>query len=232
MAVSARRISVASSSPSSGKTAMPMLKETCRLAPPIRYGCATPTRMWRATSAASSAVPICGSSTTNSSPPSRQTVSLARTAPSTLPATWRSSSSPTSWPCRSLICLKWSRSRNISARQPPLRRASCSACCRRSWSSRRLGRPVSGSCWAWRASVRASSCAVVVSWKVATAPISAPLSGSRIGVIVSRMTRLLPSRCCSREAWPLTQCPSRRQDSTGSSSGSPLSRSRRCTTVP
>ena len=67
----------------------------------------------------------------------------------------RSSSSPAAWPRLSLTTLKWSRSRNSTARRVPWRsaralaRASCSS------SSTRLGRPVSASWRAWWVSASA-----------------------------------------------------------------------------
>ena len=83
--------------------------------------------------------------TANSSPPSRATVSLARTHAASLAATRLSNSSPTSWPSESLIVLNRSRSINMNARPVRLRNALATPCSSRSLTSIRLGKPVSGS---------------------------------------------------------------------------------------
>ncbi|MNM77945.1 hypothetical protein D3C81_898210 [compost metagenome] len=90
-----------------------------------------------------------GSRMMNSSPPRRATVSTSRTCSFRRWAMPLSSRSPTGWPRLSLMCLKRSRSRNSTA---PLRLDTCeqvSAACRRFSNRARLGRPVSGSWWAW-----------------------------------------------------------------------------------
>ncbi len=51
------------------------------------------------------------SSTPNSSPPRRASVSESRMPFCSRPVTWRSSSSPATWPQVSLTTLNWSRSR-------------------------------------------------------------------------------------------------------------------------
>ena len=90
----------------------------------------------------------------NSSPPCRLTVSERRTDASSRPATDRSSSSPIAWPQTSLICLKWSTSRNRTASRWPLRFAAAIALASRSSRRARFGRSVSGS---WSASCCRSS---------------------------------------------------------------------------
>ena len=90
--------------------------------------------------------------TTNSSPPNRDSVSPGRTARRSRSATTRSSSSPTWWPRLSLTTLKRSRSPKSTATRPRVRSAWSSAWSRWSSSRRRLASPVSGSWNAWRAS--------------------------------------------------------------------------------
>ena len=58
--------------------------------------------------------PDSGRITANSSPPTRQGISVARTAAFTRSATSASTASPARWPCRSLTDLKLSRSNTIS----------------------------------------------------------------------------------------------------------------------
>ena len=81
------------------------------------------------------------SSTANSSPPSRTTVPLWRTASSRRCPTWRSSWSPTWWPSVSLTSLNRSRSSSSSATGVPAAKASSRAVS----SARRFGSPVSSS---------------------------------------------------------------------------------------
>ena len=125
MAASALRIS-SSASPgswvaSSPLRAMPMLGRTDRSLPCTEIGISNP-RTRR--SARSIAIP--GSLTSsikmaNSSPPNRAAVSISRTASSRRPATCRSTSSPAAWPRLSLIVLKSSRSRKMTAMLPASR---------------------------------------------------------------------------------------------------------------
>ena len=86
------------------------------------------------------------SSTTNSSPPQRDTTSDSRTACTRRPATTRSTSSPAAWPNSSLTRLKPSRSKNSRATGSWVRCARASEAPRRSIMAPRLSRPVSGSC--------------------------------------------------------------------------------------
>src|SRR3989344_1742727 len=59
-----------------------------------------------------------GSTTANSSPPSRAAQPIWRTWDSSKRATWRSTSSPASCPAMSLTTVKWSRSRNSTTPSP------------------------------------------------------------------------------------------------------------------
>ena len=88
--------------------------------------------------------------TQNSSPPKRATVSPGRSTSTSRAASRQSSSSPAPWPSESLTSLKRSRSMNSTATEVLRREAWFSASDRRSISSVRLGRPVSGSCKPWR----------------------------------------------------------------------------------
>ncbi|MNC67162.1 hypothetical protein D3C75_1176330 [compost metagenome] len=83
------------------------------------------------------------SSTTNSSPPSRATVSLSRMQPERRSATCRSNMSPRSCPSVSFSALKLSRSMRMTAPVCRLRELAASTCCKRSSMSRRLASPVS-----------------------------------------------------------------------------------------
>ncbi len=91
---------------------------------------------------------------TNSSPPTRATVSVSRTTVRSLRAIERSTTFPASWPHASFTALKPSRSTTISAKDSPVRRDRASACSIRSSRSFRFGRPVSGSRRAARSAVR------------------------------------------------------------------------------
>jgi hypothetical protein len=119
MARSALRSSASGSMPSSGAIATPTLPETCRRRPSISNGAASARSTASAAMAASSGARTSGSSAMNSSPPWRATVSLARSAPTSRSPACTSRRSPTAWPCRSLTCLKRSRSMNITATRPP-----------------------------------------------------------------------------------------------------------------
>ena len=92
------------------------------------------------------------SSTTNSSPPKRATVSGAQTTPRSRTATWRSSSSPALWPRLSLTTLNRSRSSSSKAMWSRRRARAASACVSRSANRARLGSPVSTS-WSARRSL-------------------------------------------------------------------------------
>src|SRR6266849_1841263 len=81
----------------------------------------------------------------NSSPPSRPTVSLARTQLRSRPAASLSSLSPAPCPSVSLTSLNRSRSMKSTAIGQSLRLASAMACVRRSWNRLRLGKSVSAS---------------------------------------------------------------------------------------
>ena len=100
--------------------------------------------------------PMPGITITNSSPPTRETVSPSRTHTRMRLATACSSRSPSWWPSESLMVLKRSRSRKSTASCVPLRCAWAIACWRRSRSSTRLGSPVSAS-WCAMCATRCSA---------------------------------------------------------------------------
>lgn len=79
----------------------------------------------------------------NSSPPNRATVSTSRKTPRKRGPSWVRRMSPCSWPRVSLISLKRSGSRIITAVLDPSLAEPRIACSTRSWNSVRLGRPVS-----------------------------------------------------------------------------------------
>mmetsp|Transcript_41310 Transcript_41310/g.100812 ORF Transcript_41310/g.100812 Transcript_41310/m.100812 type:complete len:213 (+) Transcript_41310:2-640(+) len=102
-------------------------------------------------STAAAAAGVWGSSTANSSPPTRATESSLRKLLASRPPTAWSTASPAAWPSVSLIRLKWSRSSATMAWPSPQR---CSRSCsstRASSQARRFSSPV-------KASVLASRC--------------------------------------------------------------------------
>ena len=110
------------------------------------------TRSTAPTTAASSS-PSTAKASTNSSPPTRYSpapgpASEPATAAVMAAPTRTSTSSPTTWPNRSLTSLKWSRSTMASASREPARAWSVMA----SVNARRFSMPVSGSTRAWRRS--------------------------------------------------------------------------------
>ena len=144
MARSAQRASVSKSSPSPGNSAMPMLALTCA----VLAARGSSSGVWIARSSRStvtdtcSRLPACVSSTRNSSPLTRQTMSDSRSVATRRWLMPSSSSSPAAWPIESLTALKRSRSMNSSAQLSCWRRAAAASCWNSSRNSVRLGRPV------------------------------------------------------------------------------------------
>ncbi len=129
-------------------TAIPTLAVTVKgvsLAPSSLKGSLSAASRRSATRSGPAASERSSAITTNSSPPRRPSVSVARTTPSSLAATAFSSSSPAPWPSVSLMDLKLSRSTNSAATGVWSRRERASICSMRSRISVRLGSPVSGS---------------------------------------------------------------------------------------
>ena len=124
---------------------MPMLALVVSSWPSTCRGGRSTSSSFCATRAAASAPLVPSSSTMNSSPPSRATVSLLRSVWTSRSATPLMIWSPVSRPSESLISLNRSRSTSITVSSWRARRARSIAWARRSWNSRRLGRPVSGS---------------------------------------------------------------------------------------
>ena len=96
---------------------MPMLASMCTRIPPTANVCSSAARSRRPAALADASSP--GSSTTaNSSPPSRASVSPGRSASCRRGPIWRRTSSPAWWPSVSLSSLKPSRSISSSATSP------------------------------------------------------------------------------------------------------------------
>mmetsp|Transcript_67535 Transcript_67535/g.187136 ORF Transcript_67535/g.187136 Transcript_67535/m.187136 type:complete len:255 (+) Transcript_67535:352-1116(+) len=125
---------------------------------------------------------------TNSSPPWRASSSPSRTSERASSAVARNTASPTGWPCRSLTCLKWSRSKTTRATAQPWRRACASSPAARSTKARRFGRPVRKS-----VSLATRSCSIsrsrssssarlrsIASRSAATARCRSPISSRRV----------------------------------------------------
>ena len=171
---------------------MPTLAVSRSTCSPTRLGAPSATSSFSAISAASVGSDTSVSSTTNSSPPWRLTVSAPRTADSSRRAASCSTWSPLAWPSVSLICLKLLRSRNSSARREPRRLAFAIAWAKRSSSSTRLGNSVSGSNSAERdASLNACVAVSASAWARKTASVSCSFASR------SRAASLPPRRCCA-----------------------------------
>ncbi len=190
MALSAIDSSVSASSLSSGPMAMPMLQDGIRLVlSSVSTSWSSSSMILPATVATALRSVTLSSSTMNSSPPQRDTVSPLRIAALRRWATIFSTWSPHWWPRLSLMRLKRSRSTNSKATRLPLRLACVSAWRTRSSSRVRLGRPVRGS-WVASCSRRAvNAIDSVTSLKASTAP-SLPLP---IGARVRRSAQGSPS---------------------------------------
>ena len=125
---------------------MPTDGDTVRRWPSISIGALTASSSFCATRAASWLLATSESTTTNSSPPKRETRSESRTVVEMRWATLRSKSSPTWWPSESFTVLKLSRSMNSTASELPRRRAMARALSSRSRRWVRLGNWVRWSC--------------------------------------------------------------------------------------
>ena len=168
-----------------------MLALTQTSSVPTRIGALRASAMRSATRSAISVVPPVSSSSANSSPPNRATVSPGRADALSRSPTTTSSWSPTGWPRLSFTTLKSSRSRNSTATGPSSRSARSSAWETRSRNSARLANPVSESWNACRRSCRSRRRRSVTSRLLRT---MAPTSGSsRRLVIVVSTSRHSPS---------------------------------------
>ena len=107
--------SSASAGDSPSTTEMPRLERTMISFWSSRSGSRSDSRTRSAVSAASCALTTSSSRIANSSPPKRAAVSLARMLVARRSATSRRTSSPAAWPRLSLIVLKSSRSRKMTA---------------------------------------------------------------------------------------------------------------------
>ncbi len=138
IAMSALWSRVATLSPCSGASAIPVVAVTASVIPSMFIGLEIAASRSRTMPRASSGPMMSGTTIANSSPPSRATVArplLARTRHS---ATSHSSRSPVSWPSVSLTSLKRSRSNRAIAALP----VSVNALAARSRNRARLGSPV------------------------------------------------------------------------------------------
>ena len=144
-------------SPSRGKTLMPTLPVTTTSCPPTGSGWAMASIRRRAEKMMSSVSSQLQSSSTNSSPDRRATVSSGPAISLARRATSRSRASPAAWPRLSLMRERRSTFTSSSASWRPLRRAAAIDCCRRSWNSERFGSWVRASwlvrksSWLWAA---------------------------------------------------------------------------------
>lgn len=131
-------------------TAIPMLPPVMRArVPSMATGSRNAATTRSATVSAPERASTCSTRIANSSPPSRATVSHPRVALFNRRATTCSMRSPTECPCVSLMFLKWSRSRSITASVLGSRSREAMACETRSRNSPRFAREVSGSWYAW-----------------------------------------------------------------------------------
>ena len=101
-------------------SATPMLTETFSRRPSSTSVSTQAASSDSASRATSSSLPRFSQTTTNSSPPSRATVSLAWARPRSGRRARLSSRSPTPWPSESLTALKSSRSSSSTATRPPV----------------------------------------------------------------------------------------------------------------
>jgi len=155
MAASASRRSSSAVISPAWHTAIPMLSVAWIVAPLSTYGVANDARTRSATAMASLTPARLLHSTTNSSPPNRETVSFTRTAVSMRSPTCLIKRSPTSCPSESFTILKRSTSMNMTPTRgdsPASFGLAPSAVRSRCTSIARLARPVSSSCSACFAS--------------------------------------------------------------------------------
>ncbi len=129
--------------------AIPMLGETSTSCPSASKGSFKRSRMRSATRRASSVPDGASSSTANSSPKIRPTVSPGLTLVRIRSATPTSTVFPASWPKESLTILKRFRSKRSTATGPSSRLVWARAWLRRSRNRARLGRSVKESWNAW-----------------------------------------------------------------------------------
>ncbi|MCY1367106.1 hypothetical protein D9M69_540230 [compost metagenome] len=153
----------------------------------------------------------------NSSPPWRANRSVRRACCWQSWLNRRSTSSPTWWPWRSLMPLKWSRSSSARQSGECCRRARCSSCSARSSKARRLSAPVKGSVVA-----RCSSCCSrALRWLTSRISTSRCCESSR-AAMASSAGKLPPS---PRRAWRSWGRPSARCSNWCSNGASPSSSS-------
>ena len=177
-----------------------MLPSISTAAPSTRNG--RRSAFWsRPTSApARSSLPVPIERMTNSSPPTRATVSISRTIASNRRASDFSTRSPARCPRTSFTSLKPSRSIAISVNGSPERRERRNACSMRSSRSTRFGRPVSGS--------RSASEWALSSRQLRTTPAAAATNAQTTSAAAtwsgvsrnSAVNRLAPSTSAARQS--------------------------------
>ena len=167
-----------------------------------------------------------GSTTANSSPPTRAAQPSCRTCDSSSRATWRSASSPASCPARSFTTVKWSKSMNNTTPSP-----AAAACGAAPSSRKRVARSAS------RAPRRSSNAARLNSWVSASCSVSQAFCccASRAAVMSSRIHTVPPSMDPAPTPRPCTRAhtglPSLRMKQT-SPSNAPCTANSACTLAP
>ncbi len=117
---------------------------------------------------------------TNSSPPTRPTVSTSRTDSASTAATRRRTSSPAAWPPSRLVAWKSSMSNMASETSLPCRPARASSSSSTRATVRSFARPVRGSEWAIRSNHSERSAAVELSRARSTASAARPAMPVRV----------------------------------------------------
>ncbi len=161
IAMSAFFSRLSKSAPSAGNIVTPSEQPAKISMPMTSNGAIRQVTTLLAISATAATSSISGTTSRNSSPPRRATVSALRSSVPRRSLTCLSSVSPELWPSVSLTFLKLSRSRySIATLCSPRRAAACS---KRSRARLRLGRPVSASCVAM-ISMRCCVAAICAFW--------------------------------------------------------------------
>ncbi len=147
------------SAPSAGNIVMPSEQPAKISMPMTSNGAIRPLTTLLAISATAAPSLTSGTSSRNSSPPRRATVSAVRSSEDRRSLTCLSSVSPELWPSVSLTFLKLSRSRYSIATLCAPRRAAAADCSKRSRARLRLGSPVSAS---WVAMISMRCCVAAI----------------------------------------------------------------------
>ena len=191
IAASASRITVSGATVGSATIAIPTLTVTVSSMPSTSIGGLAAWQMRSAISTTSRSEVRSSNRNVNSSPPNRATVSIGRSSVLSRSPSAASRRSPTAWPRVSLISLKLSKSRNMTASWVPERRARSSATPSRSRNSARLGSPVSWSWSAWWASSASARLRSIawVSARRSSAGVELGLDQAVLGAGLDRLER-------------------------------------------